>query len=213
GFKITYESVNKNKTQLEQLSKIPDAKLREQIKQQILAPTYYDLLFSGNTSLYKKTEENKEENNLSDKNKNPNIKVMVVKNESTGIYQNYKTGEYVSAQNFFGKDFYISDKTIKFHWKISNETKKIGNFNCKKATSIYNEKPVEAWFSDEIPISVGPDVYNGLPGLIIQLDYDERTYNAISVEKLSNKIDIEKPQQKGKVVTREEFIKIQNERL
>lgn len=210
NFKIRYEQTKKFDSQIEKLNQIPDPKLREQIKQQLLAPTYYELSLKNSVSLYKEIQNDK--GDYSSENKNPNIKVMVVKNESTGIYQDFKTAEYVSGHNFFGKDFYIKDKVVKLDWKISDETKKIGNFNCKKATTTYEGKEVEAWYSEEIPVSVGPYVFNGLPGLIIQVNYDELTYNAISVEKIKE-LSIEKPFEKGKIVTRAEFEKIQKERL
>ena len=62
-------------------------------------------------------------------------------------------------------------------WLISNESKIIQNFTCYKATrfkKVINSKgtfnhEITAWFCPEIPFSYGPNEYNGLPGLIIEL--------------------------------------------
>ncbi|CAM3935659.1 MULTISPECIES: GLPGLI family protein [Flavobacterium] len=62
-------------------------------------------------------------------------------------------------------------------WVISNESKTIQNFTCYKATKfkkVVNSKgtfnhEVTAWFCPEIPFSYGPNEYNNLPGLIVEL--------------------------------------------
>lgn len=212
SFKILYEiSKNSVETELEKLEKIPDPKLKEQLKQLILAKDYYELSVTNRISLYKKFDINKPKD-FSPEQENPNVKVMVIENKSTGVYQDFKTGEYLCGEHFFGKDFYIKDKVTKFDWKLTNETKQIGHFNCKKATTSYQGIEIEAWYSSELPISLGPSVFNGLPGLIIELKKGNITYNAISVEKAEN-VTIQKPEPKGKTITIEEFEKIQKERL
>lgn len=208
-YKVLYEQTRNATDQLEQIEKIPDPKLREQIKAQLLAPSYFNLLIDGNISLYKKTDYVSGNEEAPEESRIENVKVVVAKSESTGIYKNYKTGEYLSGQSIVGRDFYIKDKVVKYDWKLTNETKKIGNFNAKKATATYDGKQVEAWYAEEIPINAGPGAYNGLPGLIVQVNSGESVFNAISVEKLSQKPTIEKPVQKEKsrVVTRDEFAK------
>lgn len=208
-FKIKYEEVKSSDEQVKMLDKIPDPKLREQIKNQLLAPLYYELLLDNNVSLYRNIKNIEGEDKAQEEMQSGNVRIMVVKNESTGIYQNYKTEEYLSGQSIMGRDFFIKDKIVKFDWKLTNETKKIGNFNAKKATATYDGKQVEAWYAEEIPINAGPGAYNGLPGLIVQVNSGESEFNAISVEKLSQKPTIEKPVQKEKsrVVTRDEFAK------
>ena len=85
------------------------------------------------------------------------------------------------------KKFIVNSELEVFDWKIGNEIKKIGNYNCLKATATikvtqkqlkdYEEKSknkkslfvhlmkpptdteIIAWFTNEIPISNGPDKY------------------------------------------------------
>lgn len=63
---------------------------------------------------------------------------------------------------------YIKDSIPKINWKISDETKKIGNFECSKATATFRGRDYTAWFSLEIPLPYGPWKLQGLPGLILE---------------------------------------------
>lgn len=62
-----------------------------------------------------------------------------------------------------------TQELISLKWKIYEETKKLGNFTCQKATTQSEGKTVTAWFTEEIPISGGPAGYSGLPGFILEL--------------------------------------------
>ncbi|MDQ6756506.1 MAG: GLPGLI family protein [Bacteroidota bacterium] len=73
------------------------------------------------------------------------------------------------TQPWDNRKFLIEDTIQKFHWEIANEEKTILNHICKKATGIINGNKYIAWFAPSIPISVGPNRYGGLPGIILQL--------------------------------------------
>ena len=101
-------------------------------------------------------------------------------------------------------------------WKLLNETKKIGNYTCYKATTIKKTKgrkglietPVEVWYTPEISIPFGPLGYNGLPGLIVELSMLNFKYYVSSIELNSeNEMIIKKPSQ-GKKITKEQFEEI-----
>ena len=115
-------------------------------------------------------------------------------------YTNTKTNQILQEQESMnGKKFLTSDILPTFDWKISGETKKIGVYNCLKATATirvtaeqianYEEqlkkqakKPsaffkaqpptneeITAWFTSDIPVNLGPGKYWGLPGLILEV--------------------------------------------
>jgi len=71
----------------------------------------------------------------------------------------------------YEKHIYVKEVTPKINWKIGKETKKIGKFNCKKATANFRGRNYIAWFAKEIPLPFGPWKFNGLPGLILEV-YD-----------------------------------------
>ncbi|WP_300352892.1 GLPGLI family protein [Chryseobacterium sp.] len=62
------------------------------------------------------------------------------------------------------------------NWKITNETKKIGNYRCQKATLRYKGRNWIAWFTDEIQLNFGPYLFEGLPGAILYLEDTKKNY-------------------------------------
>lgn len=51
-------------------------------------------------------------------------------------YKNLKEGQIIQEQEFFGKEFLITDELQKLEWKMGTETKQIGKYTCFKATAM-----------------------------------------------------------------------------
>ncbi len=169
--------------------------------------------------------------------------IMMSNGDSSKLYKNTKEKKAIAEKDIFDKAFLVVDSISKWNWKIEAETKKIGDYNCQKATAIipvskedldtYEKMKKEkgdgktqffimdepkdiiitAWFTTEIPVSTGPEKYNGLPGLILEVN-DGRTSYLCSKMVLNpkDKIVIKAPS-KGKVVSESEFRKIEEEKL
>ncbi len=54
-------------------------------------------------------------------------------------------------------------------WNITNVTDTISGLYCQQAKIKYGGRDYTAWFAPEIPISDGPYVFSGLPGLIVKI--------------------------------------------
>jgi GLPGLI family protein len=81
------------------------------------------------------------------------------------------------------------------------------------ATVTLDDQEIVAWFSPEIPVSLGPSIFGGLPGLILAVERNgETAYVATSV-KLSPPAEgsMVKPD-KGSKVSQEEFAAIREEK-
>lgn len=50
-------------------------------------------------------------------------------------YKNIKTQQFLQDQEFFGRQFLITDPLKKLDWKMGTETKQIGQYVCMKATA------------------------------------------------------------------------------
>ena len=76
-----------------------------------------------------------------------------------------------------GKLYLIKDQNPRIKWKIENEIREIAGYLCMKATTIDTIKgqTISAWFTDQIPVSSGPEGFGGLPGMILMLDKNDGT--------------------------------------
>jgi GLPGLI family protein len=103
----------------------------------------------------------------------------------------------------------------KLEWEISTENKMIGDYLCYKAIYIFKfinragkniSRPITAWFAPNLPYSYGPKYFNGLPGLILEVQDLETTFYATSILISQDKeLQIDFP--KGKTIPKEEYDK------
>jgi GLPGLI family protein len=79
------------------------------------------------------------------------------------------TGKRFSTQKgVYEKEYRITDSLPQHKWKLSNEYREIAGKNCRKATTIlFDSVFVIAFYTDEIPVSGGPENFQGLPGMIL----------------------------------------------
>ena len=67
-------------------------------------------------------------------------------------------------------NYLVTDTPPVIKWNLKyKETKKIGKYVCKKATAVFRGTDIEAYYTTEIPVSVGPFKFKGLPGLILEV--------------------------------------------
>lgn len=158
-------------------------------------------------------------------------------------YKNLENLQELEEKDFFSKEFLVEGQLKKWEWKITQESKKIGNYTCIKATLIIpvteeekqsikelkekqkdskfqfgeipdpKDKEVVAWFTPEIPLGHGPREFWGLPGLILELHKDKESFLATQIIINPNKKVQIKKPSKGKKVSKEEFEKIQKDKF
>ncbi len=74
--------------------------------------------------------------------------------EKSFWYTNFETGQYNMQKDVFGSAFNIKDSMVHIKWRLSNESRIIAGFNCRKATGILMDSIyVFAFYTDEITIS------------------------------------------------------------
>lgn len=144
-------------------------------------------------------------------------------------FHNIADGKKVEQRELGGKSYIIADSIRKMSWKVTGETKMILGHNCMKATSqrmqesfrmtmdngeakrerVMDTLNIVAWFTNEIPGSFGPEMYQGqLPGTILEIDVNNGR-NSFKAIEITPKVDIAKVKEpsKGKKTTTEEFAK------
>jgi GLPGLI family protein len=99
------------------------------------------------------------------------------------------------------------------------EDKKEASSTEKSKTNMMNEgeipKEIEiiAWYTPEIPVSNGPENYQGLPGLILEVSAGKTTLLCSKITlNLKDKKEIKAPT-KGKVVTEKEYDEIVSKKM
>lgn len=153
-------------------------------------------------------------------------------------YVNLKDKVSIKETDMFDKDFIVTDSLHKRDWKLSSETKKIGNYTCYKATDTLKFEPITqeaadkakesgvdllsmmkprtivytAWYTPEIPVGHGPGEYWGLPGLILEVSDGKSTTLCTKVTINPKEKVVIAPPTKGKKVTQEEFFQIMKEK-
>lgn len=172
------------------------------------------LYFTPTISLYKNFVANQDqtiENRDQEEGMEMKIVIKQPENEFFKDLANAKSTEY---KDLFGKDFLIKGDLQTYAWKISNETKDILGYPCKKATCIADKDSVTAWFTMKIPVPNGPGKFSKLPGMILEIDMNSgkhvMTANKIELKKLTGNNIIEPS--KGKNVSQEEFNKIETKK-
>jgi GLPGLI family protein len=163
----------------------------------------YELDFNKKESFFKPLDK------ISTDNKNINLVKIIVGNGR--FYSIRKTKKTLNQKEAFGDLFLI--ETPQFNWILTQESKKIGNYICYKATTSREietrrgkaMRNITAWYTSQIPYNFGPKEYNGLPGLILELQEDSLLFKATKISLLTDKeIEIDKPV-KGKKVTQKEY--------
>ena len=149
------------------------------------------------------------------------------------IYKNAQDKISINETEMMGKFFLVTEDLENTKWKMTGESKKIGQYTCFKATyekqvkekvfsfgswdnnkSAGRFKTVEvvAWFTPEIPVSSGPSWYQGLPGLILEVNDDKTTILCTKIIINPNeKTKIKRPK-KGKVISNQDFVTLQDEK-
>jgi GLPGLI family protein len=92
-----------------------------------------------------------------------------------GVYFYENNGNLIIQKEFAGDLFLVEPDSAEFGWKIMDERKMIGEFECIKAIGVNKgfdnkDSTVIAWFSPQINIPYGPKEYFGLPGLILEVE-------------------------------------------
>lgn len=86
------------------------------------------------------------------------------------VLTDYSSNQLVSRRKVFEENFIVTDSLDRLEWKISSETREIAGFECRKAVAVISDSVyVVAFYTDEIPVSGGPESFGGLPGMILGL--------------------------------------------
>ncbi len=224
----TYQSSAGIKINLgEKASEVEQERIQNEISKKFQKE--HELHFTSSESTWKKIESLEATPNVKG---NSSMEFLMMSSGKGGIlYKNIGEKRYEREEDLVGKSFIIKDSLPNYDWQLTNETKKIGSYNCQKAiyTKVVETKNfstdmeemetgtdtlrTEAWFTMDIPVSNGPNDYYGLPGLILEVKTG--TMVVICTKIVLNPeqgVKIEQPK-KGKVMDSETFKALSEEKM
>ena len=137
----------------------------------------YQLNFKNRVSSYSK---------IIKENLNPNIETingMLIRDVLPVFNFDATKNELVYQVEVALNKVVVKDTITKLDWVLLSETKRVGNYNCLKATIKIHEVDYTVWYTLEIPLVFGPWKLRGLPGLILEA-YDSTNYYHIRAEKI-----------------------------
>lgn len=83
------------------------------------------------------------------------------------------TGRQVKTYRILADDFMIYDTSCDNDWKLSaDETRRIGEYDCRKATLDKGGRRWTAWYTADLPLQGAPMHFDGLPGVVLNLRDD-----------------------------------------
>ena len=130
-------------------------------------------------------------------------------NQHSIIYTDLGTSKSTAQKNVYEELFLVTDSTRKINWKLTSETRDIAGYNCRRANALIMDSIyVVVFYTDEIPVSGGPESFTGLPGMIlgVALPHENITWFAKIVNDKALPAGSIAPPKKGKVTTTEGLV-------
>lgn len=117
----------------------------------------FQLTFSPNKTLYQTLQEDE----------NPVFKWQKTVTDISQLTLFDKDSTWAN-RTVFDKVYQVADSISKPEWKLTGEYREIAGYNCRRATTIlYDSVFIIAFYTDAIPVSGGPELFAGLPGMIM----------------------------------------------
>jgi GLPGLI family protein len=154
--------------------------------------TYFDMLFTRTKTLYKPGREGSG-NSMGWFSEQPA--------QENVVWSDLDNDKSISQKKVFEELFLVQDSIRKIRWKLTDETRVIAGFTCRRANAIIMDSLyVVAFYTDEILTSGGPESFTGLPGMIlgVAMPHQHVTWFATKVEAVSVADMQITPPQKGK---------------
>ena len=161
--KIEYErKVNIHRQMDDMAAESDNASWIERFKAQApkFSTTYFDLYFNTNKIIYKPGRESDQQFKMFGGGPATDNTVLTDLNSQ----------KVTANKQVYDQKFFITDSMRVLKWKITDEIRTIADYKCRKAVSkICDSVYVVAFYTEDIVVSGGPEMFSGLPGMILEL--------------------------------------------
>ncbi len=165
--------------------------------------TTYDLYFTPEKSFYTPQEKQPDTHQEFDR-------MFDMPGQENKVFADYTTKKRLSTKGIFGNILNIADSMETIKWRVTDETREIAGFECRRANGLIHDSVyVVAFYTTQIQPSMGPESFYGLPGMIMGLSmpYLHSTWFATQVFPTVDQAKISESQisKKNKTVNEKEF--------
>jgi len=160
--------------------------------------SYFDMYFNTEKVIYKPGRESDQQFKMFGGGPASENTVLTV----------FNTNKVSANKQVYDQKFHIEDSMRVLKWKILDEVRTIANYKCRKAVSkICDSVYVVAFYTEDIMVSGGPEMFSGLPGMILELAVPRlyTTWVATKVELAQPKDTDFAMAEKGKKATQKEM--------
>lgn len=96
------------------------------------------------------------------------------------LIKNFKKKQINYTDRIFKKTLYVEDSLELFKWILTNDEKNILGYECKSAEVFFRGRKYKAYYTTDIKLRDGPWKFNGLPGLILEVESEHAEYKYIA---------------------------------
>lgn len=145
------------------------------------------------------------------------VQMRMMRWEPKDVYHaDFENGTSTQYTEFMTKPFIISDSLNMDGWKLTGKQGIVLGLPCIEARRVVQDSiEVLVWFTPRIRLKTGPQEYQGFPGLVLYVDYDNGKYT-ITAESIqmgaTREEEVEMPT-KGDEVARDEYDEIVREKM
>ena len=158
------------------------------------------LTFSDNKTLFSPVKSDEASNNFF---------LMPLAEQNNVIYSDLNTKTNTGQKTVFDQPFLVKDSLRKIKWKITDENREIAGYNCRRANGLMMDSIyVVAFYTNQIPVSGGPESFSGLPGMILEvaLPHENVIWRATKVTEEEVPENVIAAPKKGKLVDNKQLL-------
>lgn len=101
--------------------------------------------------------------------------------QNSTVFMDHDNHTFVSQKTIYDATYLVKDSIRKIRWKLTEELRDIAGYSCRRANGITRDSLyVVAFYTDQIPVSGGPEAFAGLPGMILQVALPHEHINWIA---------------------------------
>lgn len=143
----------------------------------------FEMTFSGDESLCRPVKEEEDVRNTAQEEGDRKF-IRIGGGPEDEVYTNYATGMTTEMKELGPRKYRIEDSLHRPGWKLEEGERTIRGYVCRKAVAKdRNGSEVVAWYAESISSPAGPDVFGGLPGVILELGVNnsEIVFTAVDI--------------------------------